>query len=307
MDLRMSRVFVAGSINMDLVAQTERLPRAGETVLGNEFASLPGGKGANQAIAAARLGAVTSLIGRVGEDELGKRLSAFLAANNVDVSHVVPTDVSTGVAFVLVGGAGENAIVVIPGANGRLTTEDLDAVPVAAGDVVVCQFETPLGPTESFLARCKALGARTILNPAPAQVCPRRLLELPDLLVLNETELAFLLQEPSLDISSTERAIAAASRLRMHPDQVVITTLGARGCVAVSRAGALPVPGLRVNAIDTTGAGDCFIGATAARLAAGDGLEAALTYANAAAALTVQRRGAGPAMPTAAEVDTLTR
>jgi ribokinase len=301
----MSRVFVAGSLNMDLVARTARLPRAGETVPGDEFASFPGGKGANQAIAAARLGAATSLIGRVGTDELGRRLLAFLAGNDVDVSGVLPTDASTGVAVVLVGGGGENAIVVIPGANGLLTVEDLQAAPVAAGDLVVSQFETPLPVTETFLARCKALGARTILNPAPARPCPRRLLELADLLVLNETELAFLLDDPSLDVSSTESAAAAASRLRTRPDQVVITTLGSRGCVAVSRDGVQAVPGLRVNAVDTTGAGDAFIGATAARLAAGDQLGAALSYANAAAALTVQRAGAGPAMPTAAEVSAL--
>ena len=301
----MSRVLVAGSLNMDLVARAVRLPRAGETVSGHDFATFPGGKGANQAIAAARLGATTSMIGRVGVDAFGERLLAFLASNGVDISHVAPSDVSTGVALIVVGGAGENAIVVIPGANGRMAIEDLDAVPVAAGDVVVCQFETPLGATEAFLARCKGLGARTILNPAPAQECPRRLLELADLLVVNETELAFFLDDPSLDLSSTDRAVAASSRLRAHPGQVVVTTLGARGCVAVSAAGVVTVPGLRVNVIDTTAAGDAFIGATAARLAVGDELEAALAYANAAAALTVQRRGAGPSMPTAAEVDRL--
>jgi ribokinase len=241
----------------------------------------------------------------VGVDAFGERLSAFLASNGVDVSHVATSDVSTGVALIVVSSEGENAIVVIPGANGLLAIEDVDAIPVAAGDVVVCQFETPLQTTEAFLARCKGLGARTILNPAPAQRCPHRLLALADLLVLNETELAFLLGEPSLDLSSTEGVAAASARLRARPDQVVVTTLGARGCVAVSGADVVAVPGLPVNVVDTTGAGDSFIGATAARLAAGDELEAALSYANAAAALTVQRPGAGPAMPTAAEMNRL--
>jgi ribokinase len=301
----MPRIFVAGSLNMDLVARAPRLPRSGETVPGQDFAIFPGGKGANQAIAAARLGATTSMIGRVGADEFGERLLAFLASNGVDVSHVATSDVSTGVALIVVSSEGENAIVVIPGANGLLAIDDLDAVPVAARDVVVCQFETPLEATEAFLSRCKGLGARTILNPAPAQKCPPRLLALADLLVLNETELAFFLDDPSLDISSTERAVAAASRLRTHPDQVVVTTLGARGCVAVSGADVVTVPGLRVNVVDTTGAGDSFIGATAARLAAGDELKTAISYANAAAALTVQRQGAGPSMPTAAEMHRL--
>jgi ribokinase len=301
----MAKIYIAGSLNMDLVARVARHPQLGETVPGRDLATFPGGKGANQAVATARLGGDAVMVGRVGDDAFGVRLREFLRSNGVDLVHVTTADLPTGVALIVVADSGENSIVVVPGANERLTAAELERVDIAAGDLALCQFETPLDATESFFARSRAAGARTILNAAPARRCPRSLLELADLVIVNETELAFLLEQDSLGVSSPAAAAAAASRLRTRPDQIVIATLGPQGCVALVNDRLIAIEGHRVEVVDTTGAGDTFIGALAARLAAGHDLEAALVYANAAAALSVQRPGAGPSIPTPAEVDRL--
>jgi ribokinase len=288
---------------MDLVARAARQPRAGETVLGSSYATSPGGKGANQAVAAARLGAQVSMLGKIGADPFGAELRAFLARNGVDVRGVTTAGaVSTGVAFIVVGDAGENAIVVIPGANGQLDAGDVGGAALAPGDVVVCQFETPLVTTEALFRRARAHGARTVLNCAPALPCPRELLDLGDVLVVNETELAVLLKIEPARIASPEAAVEASRNLLTRPSQVVVTTLGASGAVAIHGDRTLVLPGRRVQVVDTTGAGDTFVGALAARLAAGAPLDDALDHANLAAALSVQRAGAGPASPTYEEL-----
>jgi len=302
----MSRVYVAGSINMDLVTRAHRHPRAGETVLGRGFATYPGGKGANQAVASAKLGAQTIMLGKVGTDAFGDQARRFLHGQGVKVDYVQRTgDAPTGVALIVVSDSGENSIVVVPGANGLLGPGDVEVAPVEKGDVVVSQFEIPLATIERLFTRCRTVGATTILNPAPGRACSPDLLALANVLILNETEIAFFLGVDRIDLSSLDAVATAANRLRAHPEQVLVATLGVRGVLATVGERRVSIPGRRVKAIDTTGAGDSFTGATAARLAAGCTLESALAYANAAASICVQRQGAGPSMATAEEVEAL--
>ena len=299
----MPRVYVAGSINMDLVARAPRHPQPGETIAGTQAATYPGGKGANQAVAAAKLGGETMLVGKVGTDAFGDQLCAFLRGQGVGLEYVQRSaDAATGVALIVVSDSGENAIVVVPGANALLDPADVDRVPIASGDVVLSQFEIPLATVEHFFRRARGRGATTILNPTPARVCPRDLLALADVVVLNELELACLLTSAPLAAASVDAIAEAARRLRTYAEQVIVVTLGAGGAVAVAPDRQLEIPGHKVTAVDTTGAGDTFVGATAACLACGWPLERALGYANMAAAICVQRPGAGPSIPTAAEV-----
>ena len=296
-------VIVAGSINQDLIARAPRHPLTGETVLGRELRVLPGGKGANQAVAAARLGAKTRLIGWLGQDVFGDDLARFLGAQGVDLRHVRRTAAAaTGTALIVVADSGDNTIVVIRGANDLLGPDDLAAVDIRPGDVLVSQFEIPGSAIERFFVRGRTAGARTLLNPAPARRDLDHLLGLADVLVVNETELAFFLdQDPSETLSALVVA-EAARRLRSAPEQIVVVTLGPRGALALAGDRVIEVPGRNVAAIDTTGAGDCFVGALAARLADGAPAADALAYANLAASLCVQRLGAGAAMPSAEEL-----
>lgn len=298
----MGRVFVAGSINMDVVATADRHPKVGETVAGRQVLYFPGGKGANQAVAASRLGARTTLIGRLGKDSFGGELKAFLGEQGIDLGYVQETaEVHTGTAIITVAEA-DNTIVVIPGANGLVGAEDVEVVPLLAGDVAVSQFEIPLPAIAAFFRRARAAGATTVLNPAPAQAMSRELLALVDILVLNETELGFLAGSELSESDEAARIIAVARQLQAREDQAICVTLGKRGVLALAGREEIAVPGRVVRALDTTGAGDCFVGALAAQLADDVPLRAALAFANAAASISVQRMGAGPSMPMAAEV-----
>jgi ribokinase len=303
----MGRVFVAGSINMDVVATADRHPRIGETVAGNQVLYFPGGKGANQAVAAAKLGAVTTLIGRVGTDTFGQELKAFLAAQGVDLSFVRETsEAHTGTAIITIAKA-DNTIVVIPGANGLVSADDIATTPLATGDVAVSQLEIPLSAVGAFFRRARAVGATTILNPAPAIEFDDGLLDLVDVLILNETELGLFAKTELCDRDEPARFIEAARALRGARDMIVCVTLGKRGVVALADGKQLIVEGRVVRAVDTTGAGDCFVGAVAALLADGQSIRSAITYANVAASLCVQQIGAAPSMPSAAEVETSRR
>jgi ribokinase len=302
MGKRMGSVFVAGSINMDVVAIADRHPRVGETVAGKQVLYFPGGKGANQAVAASRLRMRTTLIGRLGKDSFGAELKAFLGDQGIDLGYVQETaEVHTGTAIITVAEA-DNTIVVIPGANALVSADDVRVVPLVMGDVAVSQFEIPIPAIAAFFQRARAASATTLLNPAPAMQCGRDLLELVDILVLNETELGYLAGSPLSDSDDHAGIIDAARRLQAHEGQVICVTLGKRGVLALAGGETLIVPGRAVQAVDTTGAGDCFVGALAARLANGAALRDALAYANAAASICVQRIGAGPSMPTAEEV-----
>jgi ribokinase len=299
----MGRVFVAGSINMDVVARAERHPRIGETVAGHEVLYFPGGKGANQAVAAAKLGAPATLIGRLGKDAFGDEVKAFLAAQGIGLDFVQQTaDAHTGTAVITIA-RGDNTIVVIPGANACLSADDVAAPVLANGDIAVSQFEIPLATIGAFFKRAREAGAATILNPAPAIEFNRELLDLVDILILNESELGFLTKTELRDTDDHARYIEAAQTLQIGKDKIICVTLGKRGVLALIESKSLIVPGRTVNAVDTTGAGDCFVGAVAAQLAAGKSIQDALDYANAAASICVQRMGAAPSMPTAAEVE----
>jgi ribokinase len=279
-------VVVCGSLNMDVIVQTARRPLAGETILDGKVSFLPGGKGSNQAIAAARLGATTTMLGSVGDDVFGKTLRDVLADNGVDASGVkVVRGETTGVAVIQVA-EGDNAITGAAGANARFAKSMVSRKP-RKGEVWVAQFETPLATTEAVFRKARAAGALTILNLAPMVRHPKRLLKLVDIAVLNEIELA-------------QAAVAAACR-KLGP-ATVIATLGSRGLVMVSPDGVVALPAHKAKVVDTTGAGDCFVGALAARLAAGASIRDAARYANAAAACSVERLGATPSMPTPKEV-----
>ncbi|MFI9846829.1 ribokinase [Nonomuraea sp. NPDC051941] len=293
-------VVVVGSANADLVVQVDRHPAPGETVLGSELAVHPGGKGANQAVAAARLGARVALLGRVGADGHGRLLRESLERDGVDLGHLRDTAAASGIAMIAVGPQGDNSIIVAPGANARLTEGDvLDAAPLLrSAPVVSLQLEIPL-PAVLAAAR---LARRAVLNLSPAVPVPDELLALCDPLVVNEHEAALLLGAPG------EPDRQARELLARGPRSVVIT-LGADGAVVadmVAGDGAVhAVPSPRVAAVDTTGAGDAFTGALAWRLAAGEPLARAAAFAARVGAAAVRRAGAQDSYPTMAEVEDL--
>ncbi|MGY3453761.1 ribokinase [Bradyrhizobium sp. USDA 4353] len=301
----MGRVVVAGSINMDVVATAERHPRVGETVAGQSVMYFPGGKGANQAVSAAKLGAQTVMVGRLGRDAFGEQLRVFLADQGIDLAAVKDSaSASTGTAIITLANA-DNTIVVIPGANAEVSADDIGAVSLAEGDVAVSQFEIPQASIAAFFQRAKAVGATTILNPAPASAFAPGLFVLVDVLVLNETELGFLSGVELGDTPTPQQVVDAIDKLHPRADHTICVTLGARGAIAVRSGDAKLVEGRAVKAVDTTGAGDCFVGALATRLAQGAAMADAIAYANVAASISVQRMGAGPSMPTAEEVRAL--
>ena len=293
-----SKVIVAGSVNMDLVATVPRLPQPGETLPGEGFALHPGGKGANQAVAAAKLGAATTLVGCVGEDAFGQDLKAHLLESGVSCSLQL-AEAPTGTAMIWVDGAGENSIVVVPGANGLLGPAAIAEVPMGGGDVLVSQLEIPVPTVAAFFERGRAAKALTMLNAAPALAWADDLWPLADIVVVNEVELEAFANQP---IQDRKAAASVAVAARRFAEQIIVVTLGPEGVVAIDGNQVIEHPGHAVPAVDTTGAGDCFVGALAARLCAGDPLADGLAYANRAAAICVQRPGAGPSMPTKVEV-----
>ena len=303
----MGRVFVAGSINMDVVATADRHPKVGETVAGQAVHYFPGGKGANQAVAAAKLGASATLVGRLGTDAFGQQLRAFLAEQGVDLTFVRDTaEAHTGTALITVANA-DNTIVVVPGANALVSADDVCVPNFAKDDVAVSQFEIPLPTIAAFFKRAREVGATTILNPAPATRFGQGLLDLVDILILNETELGFLTGIELRDTDEYEHFIEAARSLQMDENKTICVTLGKRGIVALINGRQYVDIGRAVKAVDSTGAGDCFVGAVAALLADGQPLSSAFGYANIAAAVCVQRMGAAPSMPTIAEVSAFLR
>lgn len=297
-----ARVVVVGSANTDMVARVARLPLPGETVLGTSFESVPGGKGANQAVAAARLGAVVTMIACVGADALGDGMVQGLEAEGIDTRHVVrDPDAPTGVALITVDEAtGENVIVVASGANARLSVGliEMTSDAIRDADIVVCQLESPLDAVMAALTLARGGGKTTILNPAPAQALPDELLSLVSVLTPNETEAALL--AGSAAVTPTQRANA----LRERGVATVVVTLGAIGALVVTETEEMLVPSfVPTETVDTTAAGDCFTGALAVALGEGQSLRSAVMFANAAASLSVEKAGAQPSLPSRYEVD----
>lgn len=298
------RGWVVGSINQDIVAYTARLPKPGETVLGSSSALFPGGKGSNQAVAMARLDAAVSMVGRVGRDSFGTGMVAFLRGEGVDISAVEIVDgASTGIALITVDQRSENSIVVVPGANLRWGGQ-LDAFKPRRGDFVVCQMEIPPGIVDDAFRQARAAGATTVFNPSPFGDAARPLVPLADILVVNEIEAAQI----AGDVLQTEDADAAekvALSLTTLGPRVAVVTLGAEGVVIAAGGATHRLPGFRVEAVDTTGAGDCFTGAFVAELLAGAEEIEAARFATQAAAYSVTRKGAAASYPTRADVAAL--
>ncbi|MFC7534427.1 ribokinase [Actinoplanes sp. GCM10030250] len=291
-----TRVVVAGSANMDLVGLAERLPRPGETVLGDDFVMAPGGKGSNQAIAAARAGGTTTFLGAIGSDAFGVTLGSRLTAAGVDTSRVRTSYGTSGVAVIMVDRDGENSILVSPGAN-RTFTEltDAERAAIADADVLLCQQEIPMSTVHTALRTGRAAGTRTILNAAPARDLPAAMLDEVDLLVVNEIEARAITGAAEPDI---------AALLALVP-RVVLTLSGAGSRYADRDGRDEHVPAYRVEVADTTAAGDAFTGALAVAWGEGRDLVEAVRWANAAGAVCVQKVGASGALPDRSEIEAL--
>jgi len=300
---------ITGSLNMDFVVQVERLPAPGETTMGSNFQMIPGGKGANQACAAGRLAqnASVRMVGCVGADPFADHLKASLTAAGVDVAAVhTSSSQPTGVALIWVERSGQNSIVVAAGANAELTAANVDSARNAF-DGAACalfQLETPLPAVEAAMEVAHAAGARTILDPAPARPLPAALLRKVDILTPNESEACILLGRDPARVTFAE-APEIAGALRGLGVGSVILKLGDQGCFYSGPEGEFPVPGFDVQAVDTTAAGDTFNAGFAVALAEGMGVEPALRFGNAAAAISVTRLGAQASAPSRAEVDAL--
>lgn len=299
------RIVVVGSLNADLVVRLPRFPRPGETLPGQSFAQFPGGKGANQACAAARLGAPVSMLGRVGADAHGAWLCGSLASDGVDVDGVrEDLAVPTGVALIAIDGTGQNQIVIVAGANGAFDVEALlvDDTRLRAANVLLLQLETPIGTVSAAAQIGRAAGATVILDPAPARDVPDELLRACDWVTPNETELAVLAGITTGDVLDPAEAASGARRLIDRGARSVVVKMGARGALVVTGGEERLVPPPQVTAVDTTAAGDCFNAAFAVALSEGQRPFDAARFAAAAAAVSVTRAGAQPSMPTRDEV-----
>jgi ribokinase len=293
-------IIVIGSINLDLIASVERLPDPGETVAGDAFKTAPGGKGANQALAAARAGARVRMIGAVGKDAFAAEALACLREGGVELSGVREVHAATGTAHILVDSHGENVIVVVPGANRAVTPGDLAKANPKKGDILLLQHEIPQATIEAALDTARAAGATTILNTAPFRTEAASCLGKADYVVANETE--FDLYGELLKLRGRDRP-ARMKSFAESTGRTIIVTLGGEGVLAASPDAFFEAPALKIIPVDTVGAGDTFCGYLAAGLASGLGLEDALRRAAAAGSLACLKPGAQPAIPLAKEVD----
>ncbi|MER8468873.1 ribokinase [Mesorhizobium sp. M0991] len=293
-------IVVIGSINLDLIASVDRLPGPGETVRGSGFATAPGGKGANQALAAARAGAKVRMVGAVGKDSFASDALALLRDGKIDLSGVGETFASTGTALIMVGADGENVIAVVAGANDSVVPGDLSKAFLKNGDVVLLQLEIPLQTVEAALDAARTAGAITVLNTAPFHSDAAGFLGKADYLVANETE--FDLYGEALSLSGRDRP-ARMRDYAARTGRTIVVTLGPDGVLAAMPDDLLMVPALQITPLDTVGAGDTFCGYFAAGLAAGLPLDQALARAAAAGSLACLKAGAQPAIPLARDVD----
>lgn len=301
----MPEILVVGSLNADLVVRAPRFPKPGETISGEGLQIFPGGKGANQAVAAARLGAKVSMLGRVGRDNFGDFLLDNLKMNNVNSSLVQRDDASTGTAIIVVDAEGQNSIVLSPGANGKVSSADVASSPLSAASfstfsLLLLQLEIPTPTVLSAAQLARQNGVRVLLNPAPARPLPDELIALADFLIPNETELSLL---TGMEVSDVPSAEAAARKLLERGAQNVIVTLGSKGALVVNKYTSGQVDTYRVDVVDTTAAGDAFIGGFAVALDSASLLADAVHYGCACGALACTKFGAQPSLPTKEEVE----
>ncbi|WP_040949793.1 ribokinase [Gorillibacterium massiliense] len=306
--MKRPRIAVVGSLNLDLVVSAERMPQAGETITGESIHYIPGGKGANQAVACARLGAHVDMIGAVGDDSFGSSMLAELEKNGVSTGTVSRlTNTPTGIASIL-HTRQDNCIVIVPGANGKVTPGLVEqaAETIRQADILLVQLEIPLDAVEAALRIARSAGVRTVLNPAPARNLPAELLELADYFTPNETEFAFYRE--SIPANSTPPEAEAdwqngLAEWARHYGHTVILTRGREGASYLQDGSSVTIPAPIVQAVDTTGAGDCLNGALGFGLASGWSLEQSLRFAVRAASLSVTKFGAQAGMPTFSEVN----
>lgn len=299
------RISVVGSLNMDLVVRSPRIPQPGETIIGYEWHTIPGGKGANQTVAAARMGGLVSMVGRVGGDAFAQPLMENLADCGVDHTHVTrDLEAATGVALITVDDEGENTIVVASGANKQLSPQDVEAAEdlIAASKVLLLQLESPLETVMRAAQLANMHSVTVVLNPAPARQLPVELLSLVDVLVPNESETALL---TGLPVSSPEELESAAGALLEKGIGTVILTLGAQGALLAEAGGFVRVPAFKVDPVDTTAAGDAFMGAFGVALAEEKPVAEAVRWGNAAGALAATKLGAQTSLPSREEVEAL--
>ena len=297
-------IVVVGSLNMDLIFRTPRIPAAGETLLGGEFDTAFGGKGANQAVAAARLGTKVAMVGKVGRDEFGPALVSGLRQDNIDTSQIsTARESATGVALILLEASGENRIIVASGANLDLSTAEIEAAAdlIQQAQLLLLQLEVSVTSVTRAAQLAHEAGVRVILNPAPAQPnLPAELLQKVDILIPNEGEAALLAGLPPESASERKMQEKAARLLLDSGVQTVVTTLGSRGALVTQESGLEHIPPYPTQVVDTTAAGDSFVGGLAAALVAGKSLEEAVRWGNAAGSLACSQLGAQPSLPTRA-------
>jgi ribokinase len=308
----MPNILVVGSLNADLVVRAPRFPQPGETISGEDLQVIPGGKGANQAVAAARHGANVAMLGRVGKDNFGDLLLENLRSNRVETELIRRDDASTGTAIIVVDADGQNSIVLSAGANGNVSSSDVENASFSNFNLLLLQMEIPTPTVLSAARRAKENGVRVILNPAPAKELADELIALADFIVPNETELCIL---TGMEVKDFPSAAAASRKLRERGAQNVIVTLGSKGALLVTGEEVTHVDAFKVEVVDTTAAGDAFIGGFAAKLLESASLlsvrkqapafqiTSAVRYACACGALAATRFGAQPSLPTKEEVE----
>jgi len=297
-----AKVVVVGSSNMDLVVKSSRIPVVGETILGGDFIMVPGGKGANQAVAAAKLGARVCFVAKLGDDLFGRQSLDNFKKEGLDTTHVtLSAEAPSGVALIMVDDAGNNVIVVAPGANGRLSAEDVKKAEsdIASSGAVVAQLEVPLDTVAFAGQLAHVAGVPFVLDPAPARRLPAELLKIVDVLTPNETEAQIL---TGIEVHDEPSARAAAEKLLDSGVKTVILTMGAQGFLLMDRDKVEFVTARQVDAVDSTAAGDAFTGSLAVGMAQGKSISEAALLANHVAALSVTRMGAQPSMPTLEQV-----
>ncbi len=300
----MTRIAVIGSLNMDLVVRAPRIPKPGETIIGaDDLHMIPGGKGANQAYASAMLGAEVSMVGRVGDDMFGEQLITSLKKAGVDTHNITrDSDAPTGIAMIVVEEGGQNSIVVSSGANWRISPMDVlrAETVIRSANLILLQVEIPLPAVIKAAQFAKDHGVKVVLNPAPAQQLPAELLSLTDILIPNETEAAML---SGCDVGTDDGIRQAAARLCQSGVKTIIMTRGSRGASMITENEIVHFPAFSVEPVDTTAAGDAFVGSFAVALAEGRSITEAVRYGNAAGALSTTKSGAQPSMPGRDDLD----